>query len=581
MTGPFLPLEGQELSLIARLSFLRGLVGISAKAFRLQQVAFARRGTFPEHLRITCEVRQLMIAPVMRIARVLPALLLAAACAQTPVIEGPSDVYAPGSAARMFATSYRFIDSQYIRSVPIGTVATDGLRGLVSADPSLELNVTGNRVQLASAGNVVVDLPAPDPYDVSGWVNVTVELIDAGRGVSPTLAALSPEDLYEGIMDDAVKGLDRYTRYASASDAANDRADREGFGGVGITVSPTETEGVSVLAVLPDTPAALAGVQVGDRIVAVDGKLTQGLSVREVVSLLRGPIGSQVALTVNRDGRELTLMVTRAYIIAPTVVTAVDGKIAVVQITSFNVQTAQDVEREIVAAYGRAGGDLDAVILDLRNNPGGLLDQAVAVADLFLNSGLVGSAEGRHPDSHQQFLAYSGDILSGRPLVVLINGNTASAAEVLAAALQDLGRAVLVGSTSYGKGTVQTVNRLPNDGELTLTWSALHAPSGYILHQIGVRPNVCTTGYDSAEAALRDAIEQAPAIAAAMRRWRTHRLLELDAEAAQLRAQCEPQEDLDDIDIEVARALLREPRLYQSLLDLAPTGFASAPVRRG
>lgn len=519
-----------------------------------------------------------MIAPLLRIARVLPAAALVAGCSQFAGVEGPTDVYASGSASRMFATSYRFIDSQYIRSVPIGHVASDGLRALVEADPTLDLSIAGDRVQLASAGNVVLDLPAPAPHDVSGWVNVTVDLIEAGRGASPALAALPPEALYEGIMDDAIGSLDRYTRYASASDAANDRADREGFGGVGITISPTETEGVDVLAVLPDTPAALAGVEVGDRILSVDGTPVLGLGVREVVSLLRGPIGSQVALTVRRGagaGREVSLMVTRAYIIAPTVVTEVDGKIAVLQITSFNVQTAQDVEREIIAAYARAGGELDALILDLRNNPGGLLDQAVAVADLFLNTGLVGSAEGRHPDSHQQFLAYSGDVLSGRPLVVLINGNTASAAEVLAAALQDLGRAVLVGSTSYGKGTVQTVNRLPNDGELTLTWSALHAPSGYIIHQIGVRPNVCTAGYGSVPAALRDATEQSAAIAAAMRRWRTHRLLELDDEATQLRAQCEPQEDVDEIDLAVAEAILAEPQLYQALLNLAPTDFAA------
>ncbi|MGF1623601.1 MAG: S41 family peptidase [Alphaproteobacteria bacterium] len=520
-----------------------------------------------------------MIAPILRTALILPLLVLAiGGCTRFSGVEGPSNVYAAGSASRMFATSYRFIDSQYIRQIAIADIATDGLNALVEIDPALAFDFSGNRIQLANAGNIVADLPAPPPNDVGGWVTVTVDLIEAGRNTSAAVRAIPPEVLYEGIMDDAIGSLDRYTRYASASDAADDRADREGFGGVGITISPTESEGVDVLAVLPDTPAALAGVEVGDRILVVDGVSVLEKTVREVVALLRGPIGSKVTLTVRRGGsRELTLNVTRAYIIAPTVITSVDGDIAVVQIASFNVQTAQDLEQEIIAAYARAGGNLGAVILDLRNNPGGLLDQAVAVADLFLNSGLVGSAEGRHPDSHQQFLAYSGDIISGRPLVVLINGNTASAAEVLAAALQDLGRAVLVGSTSYGKGTVQTVNRLPNDGELTLTWSALHAPSGYIIHQLGVRPNVCTTGYRSAAAALRDAEQQAPAIAAAMRRWRTHRLLELDAEATLLRSQCEPEEDLDDIDMEVAQAILADPAAYQSLLNLAPRDFAAAP----
>lgn len=520
-----------------------------------------------------------MIVHVLRTARALPvaAVMLAAGCAQFTGIEGPSETYAPSSATRMFATSYRFIDSQYIRSVPIGAVATDGLQALAQFDPSLAVSVSNDRVQLASAGTIVVDLPAPSANDVGGWVNVTVDLIEAGRDASQTVRAVSPEALYEGIMDDAIGSLDRYTRYASASDAAEDRADRDGFGGVGITISVAEDDGVDILNVLPDTPAAVAGLLTGDRIVAVDGESVIGLGVREVVSKLRGQIGSRVSISVLRDGtRELTIPVTRAYIIAPTVISAMDGEIAVIQITSFNVQTAQDVEQAVVEAYARASGDLGAVILDLRNNPGGLLDQATAVADLFLDNGLIGSAEGRHPESHQRFLAYPGDVISGRPMVVLINGNTASAAEVLVAGLQDLGRAVVVGSTSYGKGTVQTVNRLPNDGELTLTWSALHAPSGYILHELGVRPNVCTSGYRSANAAVNDAIEHASSIGTAMRTWRTHRLLELDEQAVLLRAQCEPEEDLDEIDIEAAQAILSDPALYQSLLNLAPRDFATA-----
>lgn len=522
-----------------------------------------------------------MIVQMLRTTRILPFVaVMLAGCSQFAGIDGPSETYASNSATRMFATSYRFIDSQYIRSVPIRDVATVGLQALAEFDPELAVSVSNDRVQLASAGNIVVDLPAPSANDVGGWVDVTVDLIEAGRGASTTVRDVAPELLYEGIMDDAVSSLDRYTRYASASDAAEDRADRDGFGGVGITISVTGEEGVDILNVLPDTPAAVAGLETGDRIIAVDGETVLGLNVREVVSKLRGQIGSRVNLTVLRGepARELTIPVTRAYIIAPTVVSEIDGDIAVIQITSFNVQTAQDVEQAIVEAYARAGGNLGALILDLRNNPGGLLNQATDVADLFLEGGLVGSAEGRHPESHQRFLAYPGDILSGRPIVVLINGNTASAAEVLVAGLQDLGRAVVVGSTSFGKGTVQTVNRLPNDGELTLTWSALHAPSGYIIHQLGVRPNVCTSGYGSASAALNDATNHAAAIASSMRTWRTHRLLELDEQAVLLRAECEPEEDLGDIDLETAEAILADPALYQATLNLIPRDFATASL---
>lgn len=522
-----------------------------------------------------------MTAPIPRITRLLPIVaLVLGGCTQFAGIEGPTETYASGSATRMFATTYRFIDSQYIRAVPIGDVAADGLRALEEIDPLLALNVSGQRIQLASADTVVADLQAPSADDVGGWVNVTVDLIEASRVASPAIRDVPPEVLYESIVDDAISSLDRYTRYASASDAADDRADREGFGGVGITISVTESEGVDVLAVLPDTPAVLAGLEVGDRIIAVDGESVLGLTVRQVVARLRGPIGSQVALTVLRGTnaqRELTLSVNRAYVIAPTVLSEVEGDIAVVHITSFNVQTAQDVEQQLVEAYGRSGGNIGAVIIDLRNNPGGLLDQATDVADLFVNGGLIGTAEGRHPNSHQRFLASAGDMVTGRPIAVLTNGDTASAAEVLAAGLQDLGRAVIIGSTSYGKGTVQTVNRLPNDGELTLTWSALHAPSGYTIHTLGVRPNVCTSGHQSAASAIRDATDNTLSTAEALRQWRTHRALELDAHTTLLRAECEPAQGINDIDMEVARAVLADPAFYQSLIDQAPRVFASAP----
>lgn len=500
-------------------------------------------------------------------------------CAPVGGIDGPIEVYDSTPATRMFAASYRFIDNLYIQPVEIGTVATDGLAALNQIDPQIAVSVSGQHVQLASSGAIIADLPAPRGDDVSGWANVTVDLIDASRAASDAIRQTVPEALYQLIIDDALASLDRYTRYASASDAAENRADREGFGGVGITIGTSPDEGVDVLAVLPDTPAALSGLEVSDRIVAVDGTSVLGLNVREVVKLLRGPIGTQVGLTVQRGGtpgREVSLTITRAYIIAPTVLSDMDGDIAVIRIASFNVQTTQDVERAIVTAYARAGGRLSGIILDLRNNPGGLLDQGISVADLFLSGGLVGSAEGRHPESRQRFMAFDGDMAGGLPMVLLINGNTASAAEVLAAALQDLGRAVVVGSTSFGKGTVQTVNRLPNDGELTLTWAALHAPSGYIIHQLGIRPNVCTTGYGRAEDALGDATQHIAVIAAAMRRWRTHRLLELDDETTLLRAQCEPETDLDDIDVAVARTIIADPALFAALLNVAPRDFGTA-----
>ena len=359
-----------------------------------------------------------MLALIFRVARALPFVALAASgCSQFAGIDGPRETYEPAPATRMFATSYRFIDTQYIQSVDIGSIATDGLQAISEIDPTLAVNVTSDRVQLASAGAVLADMAAPRLSDVSGWANVTVDVIDASRQASESIRSTAPEILYEQILDDAISSLDRYTRYASASDAAQDRADREGFGGVGITISAATEEGVDVLAVLADTPAALSGLEVGDRIVAVDGAPMLGLSVREVVNKLRGPIGSQVELTVHRGGNSSLvrqISVTRAYIIAPTVLSEVKGNIVVLKIASFNVQTTQDVEQAVIAAYGEAGGNIGGVIIDLRDNSGGLLDQAVAVADLFLTNGLVSSTEGRHPESRQQFMAFDGDLVAGQ-----------------------------------------------------------------------------------------------------------------------------------------------------------------------
>ena len=224
------------------------------------------------------------------------------------------------------------------------------------------------------------------------------------------------------------------------------------------------------------------------------------------------------------------------------------------------------------------GANLKGVILDLRDNPGGLLDQAVAVSDLFLSSGRIVSTEGRHPRSFQRYEAHGGDKLSGKPLVVMINGRSASSAEIVAAALQDLGRAVVVGTNSYGKGTVQSVFRLPNDGELTLTWSRFHAPSGYTLQDLGVLPNLCTS----------DARQTADAIARNLRdgRLQTAKTLEAWRQEAQpnetrrqqLRASCPQNKDTDTDRVretEVARRVLDDTLLYSQALKLSVPEIAT------
>src|SRR4029453_18190026 len=204
-------------------------------------------------------------------------------------------------------------------------------------------------------------------------------------------------------------------------------------------------------------------------------------------------------------------------IVPETVTFERKGSVAYLRVYGFNQDTADSLRKEMLHAQQDIGTGLKGYIMDLRGNPGGLLDQSVAVSDLFIGHGRIVSTHGRHPDSHQYFEATAGDIADGLPLVVLVNGDSASAAEIVAAALQDSGPAVVVGSNSYGKGTVQTVLRMPNDGELTLTWARFHAPSGYTLNHLGVLPSICTSRDEDSRATVaalkEDRVAAIPTIA--------------------------------------------------------------------
>jgi carboxyl-terminal processing protease len=260
------------------------------------------------------------------------------------------------------------------------------------------------------------------------------------------------------------------------------------------------------------------------------------------------------------------MLLSRAHVVPETVVYHPEGKVAYFHIYGFNSDTAESLEREIAHAKSEIGaGNVTGYVLDLRSNPGGLLDEAVAVSDLFMQKGRIVSTHGRHPDSHQYFEATAGDMADGRPIVVLVNGNSASASEIVAAALQDSGRAVVVGSNSYGKGTVQTVLRLPNSGELTLTWARFHAPSGYTLNKLGVLPSICTTGHSPSELVAELEHNRLRPIPVAER----NALKPTDtAEMEKLRKTCPQVKSEPATDVEMALDLIRRPTLYSKAVAL-------------
>jgi carboxyl-terminal processing protease len=263
------------------------------------------------------------------------------------------------------------------------------------------------------------------------------------------------------------------------------------FGGLGIEVT-MENGLVKVVSPIDDTPAAKAGIKPGDYITHLNGEAVMGLTLNEAVEKMRGPENSEIKLTIRREGKEpFDVAVMRAKIKIESVRAHLEGPdVGYIRITTFNEQTDSGLTKAMTKLREQASGKLKGIVLDLRNNPGGLLDQAVAVSDAFLEKGEIVSTRGRRPDETQRFNARPGDITSGLPVVVLINGGSASASEIVAGALQDHHRAVLLGTKSFGKGSVQTIIPLPGHGAMRLTTARYYTPSGRSIQAKGIEPDI-------------------------------------------------------------------------------------------
>jgi carboxyl-terminal processing protease len=257
--------------------------------------------------------------------------------------------------------------------------------------------------------------------------------------------------------------------------------------------------------------------------------------------------------------------VTRALVVPQTVEYHIEQNVGYVRVSNFNQGTARSLREKLKLARRQLGDHLLGYVLDLRGNPGGLLDQGVEVADLFVREGQILTTHGRHPDSHQVFDAASDDLADGLPVVVLLDGGSASASEIVAAALQDAERAVLVGSNTFGKGTVQTVLRLPNEGELTLTWANFLAPSGYGLNSLGVMPNLCTSGD---VASIDDVLARLQRGEFPLRHYGADIIAgqRNPAQLAVLRENCPRRDGEPELDMQVAHALLEDSSLYERAL---------------
>lgn len=425
-----------------------------------------------------------MSAPGKRSSQVLAAIvLLAVGVTALPSLSGcsgVSDIWrttylslanpAPGLDEQAAAELERFHEALLTRTD--GANATRALRHFDDAFKRVRANYV-------------------EPVDDSSLITAAIAALetDPDEKVRPK----NPDQYVDRALHRMVASLDPHSGYLDADEYRDINISTKGeFGGLGIRVSMDLDRGaVQVIAPIEDTPADRAGVEAGDLIVAIDGRTLSGLDLTDAVRLMRGAPGTDIRLSIEREGVDpFEITITRAVIKIKAVRWRVEGDIGYVRVSSFNRKVSDGIARAILDLNSQYPQGLSGLVLDLRNNPGGLLDQSLALSDAFLDDGLIVSVRGRDQRDDRIYEAEDGDLSSGLPLVVLINGGSASASEIVASALKDNRRALVMGTKSFGKGSVQTITPLAQLGALRLTTALYYGPDGHSIQAKGVTPDI-------------------------------------------------------------------------------------------
>lgn len=331
----------------------------------------------------------------------------------------------------------------------------------------------------------------PAKSDTYKQLDLFVDVFERVR--SEYVEQVSDEELIEAAINGMLTSLDPHSSYLNRKNFTDMQVQTRGeFGGLGIEVTQ-ENGVVKVVSPIDDTPAYRAGILPGDYITHINDEAVLGMSVSDAVEKMRGPSGTDIRITVRRadQAEPLQFTLTRAVIKVQSVRYRVEAEnIGYIRISSFNEQTQPGLEKAIVKIEEQVGNKLVGYVLDLRNNPGGLLEQAISVSDTFLERGEIVSTRGRKNGSGERYNAKSGDLARGKPIVVLVNGGSASASEIVAGALQDHHRAIVLGTQSFGKGSVQTIIPLQGQGAMRLTTARYYTPSGRSIQQLGISPDI-------------------------------------------------------------------------------------------
>lgn len=489
------------------------------------------------------------------------------------LLVGPSwaqpqrDRFANEMATAVFTSALEFIAPRSLDAVSIQQLAIWGLRGITTLDSTLYPSLTDGIVTLRRGNTMLFQRPVPPANSADGWGSLVSDLSASAWSNSPTIQAGGGQMLITTFFDEMFNHLDPYSRYVAPEAADEDRARRTGEAGAGLLIAQVRTAFI-IQSVNADGPAAEAGIVAGDQVVAVDDQPTRGEDIDTVLGWISGVEGTDVTLTIRaRNGRVRKVELERIVLPPETVFGSRVGDLILLRIAGFSSDTDQRFGRELERQLGRAGtAAAKGVVIDLRGNRGGLLRQAVAATDLLLNSGLIATTAGRNPQAAHEWRADQTDISGGKPVVVLVDGRTASAAEIMAGALAGQGRAVIVGSSTLGKGLVQTISPLPDGGELFVSWSRVLAPEGWPYQGLGVLPQICTSlGKDSAADQIASLERGSLKLGQALQRHRAARAPVPPAEVVEQRAACPAAEGKDD-DMAIAKFLVSHPTAYAAAL---------------
>lgn len=488
-----------------------------------------------------------------------------------PVIVQAQEVSRTGAYPRdemrlVLGAGFAAILERHLEAATPADLMVWGLTGITRIDPALTVHRTTREARLMQGDRTLLARPLPEREEGESFAAAGGGAADrltlfqqAAWEASRTIRSGGASGLIRETFETIFEHLDPFSRYITPEEAQSARERRTGEAGLGLRLAPGRGRGggAVIAAISHDGPAAEAGLEVGDRVLAIDGTWLRSRDATAAAGLLEGPAGSDVVLLIEHNRRRRQVRLRRVLPPGNPVSSELQDEVLTIRIPSFTAHT----ERQVAAAllHALSEGPLKAVILDLRGNRGGLLSQAAAVSDIFLGQGEAFRTLGRHPDASRLYITAGPDLAEGRPLVILVDGRTASSAEIVAATLADRGRAAVMGTTTTAKGLVQLVVPLPDGGELLMSWSRLIMPAGWPLQGVGVLPGLCTAGGPEAAAREFTALHAgARPMGPGQARIRALRHPVSAAEAEALRALCPPG-PVPDEDVALARRLVLDP----------------------